>query len=261
MSRNFGSPDMELKASGFDVETPSGRKNAGSSRSSIVRDHKANPRSRRVNRSARAAAFGAFADRVLSDLNPRGPIESVIAEHVALSAWRLKGALERQLRHLPAEGENPDRSAEKGTRPSTSAADRAARSVKEALESLNYIRDRSRRRTTSATVETFFDPFRSEIEPNEWPVVPFDRSDESAIEVLPVEDEETPIWRDRLVFDFEVSDVSPVIRGTWITVSHVVSLIVDGHTWADILRSHPELSEDDVRACVAFAVAQEQDED
>ena len=57
-----------------------------------------------------------------------------------------------------------------------------------------------------------------------------------------------------------VSETSPVVKGTWITVSHVVSLIVDGYTWADILRSHPELSEDDVRVCVAYAVAQDQDQ-
>src|SRR4051794_1390445 len=113
MGRIIGSPDMELKASGFDVETPSGRKNGSSSRSNYVRDARTNPRSRRVNRSARADDFGAFADQVLSDLTPRGPLESVIAEHVALSAWTLRGAIERQVTHLPAEKENPGRPTEK----------------------------------------------------------------------------------------------------------------------------------------------------
>jgi uncharacterized protein (DUF433 family) len=64
-------------------------------------------------------------------------------------------------------------------------------------------------------------------------------------------------WRDRLLLDPEVSDVSPVIRGTWVTVSHVVSLVVDGWSWADILRAHPELIEDDIRACLAWTVEQE----
>src|SRR3954469_23864155 len=104
---------MELKASGFHFEAPSGREHGRSSGSGFVRDARTNPRSRRVNRSARADAFGAFADQVLSDLNPRGPLESVIAEHVVLSAWTLKGAIERQVSRLPAEKENPDRPAEK----------------------------------------------------------------------------------------------------------------------------------------------------
>ena len=49
-------------------------------------------------------------------------------------------------------------------------------------------------------------------------------------------------------------------RGPGSPSSHVVSLIVNGQTWADILRSHPELTEDDIRVCVAFAVAQDGDE-
>ena len=260
MGRIIGSPDMELKASGFDVETPSGRKQGSSSRSSRVRDAKTNPRSRRLNRSARADAFGAFSEQVLSDLNPRGPLESVIAEHVVLSAWELKGAIERQVARLSAERENPDRPAEKVKRVSTSAADRAARSVKEALESLDFVRDRSQDREIPGALESFFEPIPGEIEPNEWPVVPSNEFDDLPIEGPTFGDDETPIWRDRLVFDFDISDLSPVIKGTWITVSHVVSLIVDGHTWADILRSHPELTEEDVRVCVAYAVAQDQDE-
>ena len=54
-------------------------------------------------------------------------------------------------------------------------------------------------------------------------------------------------WQDRLVFDSNVSETSPVVKGTWVTVGHVVSLIVDGWTWSDILRVHPELTEDDIR--------------
>ncbi len=65
------------------------------------------------------------------------------------------------------------------------------------------------------------------------------------------------LWRDRLVFDTEVSDTSPVVRGTWITVGQVVSLVVDGWSWADILRSHPELTEADIRACLAYSVEED----
>lgn len=67
-----------------------------------------------------------------------------------------------------------------------------------------------------------------------------------------------PRWQDRLAFDDGISDVSPVVKGTWITVGQIVSLIVDGFTWADILRSHPELTEDDIRICLTYATETDQ---
>ncbi len=68
------------------------------------------------------------------------------------------------------------------------------------------------------------------------------------------EDDSKPDFS-RFVTHPNVSDHSPVIKGTLVTVSHVVSLIVDGWTWSDILRAHPELTEDDIRACLAYTVA------
>ena len=64
-------------------------------------------------------------------------------------------------------------------------------------------------------------------------------------------------WQDRLVLDENVSKTSPVVKGTWVTVSHVVSLIVDGWSWSDVLRTHPELTEDDIRMCLAYSVEQD----
>lgn len=64
-------------------------------------------------------------------------------------------------------------------------------------------------------------------------------------------------WRDRLIFDEQVSEESPVVRGTWITAGQIVSLIVDGWNWDDILKNYPELTEADIRACLAFTVEQD----
>lgn len=61
-------------------------------------------------------------------------------------------------------------------------------------------------------------------------------------------------WCDRLFFDPTVSESSPCVKGTWVTAAHVVSLVMDGWTWEDILRTHPELSEDDIRECLAYTV-------
>ena len=61
-------------------------------------------------------------------------------------------------------------------------------------------------------------------------------------------------WRDRLVLDPEVSPTSPVVRGTWVTVAQVVSLVIDGWSWERILRAFPELTTDDIRACLSYSV-------
>lgn len=65
-------------------------------------------------------------------------------------------------------------------------------------------------------------------------------------------------WRNRLAWDDAVSEDSPIVRGTWITVGQVISRIIDGWSWADVLRAHPELCEDDIRACLAFTVEDEE---
>ncbi len=88
---------------------------------------------------------------------------------------------------------------------------------------------------------------------NEWPCLP-DRDDDCPVEIV----EASPLgWEKRLTMDPNVSDSSPVVNGTWVTVEHVVTLIVDGWNWSDILRTHPELTEDDIRACLAYTVEQD----
>lgn len=58
----------------------------------------------------------------------------------------------------------------------------------------------------------------------------------------------------RLAFDWRISDVVPIVVGTKVTVRRVTSLIKCGHTWDGIMRIHPELCEEDVRACVLHAL-------
>ena len=64
-------------------------------------------------------------------------------------------------------------------------------------------------------------------------------------------------WRDRLTMDATVSEVSPIIRGTWITVDQVINRVIDGWNWDDLLRSHPELTVEDIRACLAYKIEEE----
>ena len=223
------------------------------------RPAKTDPRSRAVNRSSRASRYAGFAEEVLHDLNPRGPLERLAADHVVQSAWKLKLNLERQAardRSEPADGDpDPDPDAKPAkARVRSTELDRAARSMRDALESLDYLKARP---GATRVVVSHEPEVADDVPSNEWPIVPCDGLDD--LPEIPEDsaDDEVPSWHDRLVFDFEISDVSPVVKGTWITVGHVVSLIVDGWTWADILRSHPELTEDDIRTCVAYAMAEE----
>ena len=198
-----------------------------------------NPASRTVNRSLRAADFAQFSRSVHRDLNPRGPLEQLVARQAIRSAWRLKANLDESDPADPVD--------------LSPATDRAARSLEVAIKTLDLLQGRRVEEPPRPDVEPIDEILT--LESNEWPVIP-DHDEEPPPEAASLADE-TPIWRDRLVYDFDVSDHSPVVKGTWITVSHIVSLIIDGATWADILRSHPELIEADIRMCVAYAVAEE----
>jgi len=72
----------------------------------------------------------------------------------------------------------------------------------------------------------------------------------------PAEPEPEP--ESRLVFDLSVSETSPVVRGTWVTANHIMSLVFDGWTWSDILRTYLGLTEDDIRACLEYTVEQQE---
>ena len=49
----------------------------------------------------------------------------------------------------------------------------------------------------------------------------------------------------------------PCIRGMRITVSDVLSYMASGMTHPEILEDFPELTEEDLRACLAFAADRE----
>lgn len=81
---------------------------------------------------------------------------------------------------------------------------------------------------------------------------------EEPIEIS-VSSKETEIsrWTNNLTMD-ENGEI--IVKGTWVTVTHVVSLIIDGFSWEYILRTHPELCEDDIRACLSYSIQEEGEE-
>ena len=64
-------------------------------------------------------------------------------------------------------------------------------------------------------------------------------------------------WQDRIVVDPEVRSGKPCIKGTRGTVYDILEYLAGGMGEADILKDFPDLTADDIRACLAFAAARE----
>jgi uncharacterized protein (DUF433 family) len=57
----------------------------------------------------------------------------------------------------------------------------------------------------------------------------------------------------RITLDQAVLDGKPVVRGTRLSVEHVIGLLADGWSEQDILADYPGLTAADVTACLAYA--------
>ena len=64
-------------------------------------------------------------------------------------------------------------------------------------------------------------------------------------------------YRARIVVDSEVRFGKPTVRGTRITVGGVLSYLASGMNEDEILADFPQLSREDLRACLAFAAERE----
>jgi uncharacterized protein (DUF433 family) len=227
------------------------------------------------DRAEKSLGFDQFAAAVRRELAPEGTLESLLVDRVILACWHLRAANQSE---AAAVAKAPRRRVKSLSRPALadlqSGAFGAQLSLEKSLDLLQTLRLRDRRdprwgRPLRDTPQPVADPdnavpfdHQDNDFSNEWPIVPRDEpsdliADEPASTGPLTEDED---WQDRLVFDFNVSETSPVVKGTWVTVSQVVSLIVDGWTWGDILRTHPELTEDDIRVCLSYTVAQDNGE-
>ena len=60
-------------------------------------------------------------------------------------------------------------------------------------------------------------------------------------------------WQERISIDPRILAGKPVIRGTRIAVELVVDLLGKGWTQAQILDSYPNITVEDIRACLAYA--------
>ena len=64
-------------------------------------------------------------------------------------------------------------------------------------------------------------------------------------------------WQERISVNPAVRSGKPCIRGTRITVYDVLEYLAGGMTENEVLTDFPDLTRDDIRACLAFAAARE----
>lgn len=60
---------------------------------------------------------------------------------------------------------------------------------------------------------------------------------------------------ERITTNPEIFGGKPIIRGLRISVELMLSLLAQGETVAELLDDYPDLEEDDLRACLAYAHA------
>ena len=66
-----------------------------------------------------------------------------------------------------------------------------------------------------------------------------------------------PTWHDRITLDPRVRSGKACIRGLRITVQDVLEYLASGMTEDQILADFPDLTRDDIRACLAYAADRE----
>jgi uncharacterized protein (DUF433 family) len=64
-------------------------------------------------------------------------------------------------------------------------------------------------------------------------------------------------WQERITIDPDKRGGKPCVRGLRITVYDVLEYLASGMSEDEILKDFPDLSREDIRACLAFAADRE----
>ena len=60
-------------------------------------------------------------------------------------------------------------------------------------------------------------------------------------------------WRPRIEVNPAVLVGKPIVRGTRLSVEHVLGMMAAGVSEAEILQNHPRLTREDILACLSYA--------
>ena len=67
-------------------------------------------------------------------------------------------------------------------------------------------------------------------------------------------------WRERITVAPDILAGKPVVKGTRLSVEFVVGLLAEGWTERQLMVNYRSLSNDDIRACLAYAAEVLRDE-
>ena len=59
-------------------------------------------------------------------------------------------------------------------------------------------------------------------------------------------------WKDYIISDKEILPGKPVVKGTRISVEHIIGLLAQGWSEAQILENYPRLTKESLRAVFAY---------
>jgi uncharacterized protein (DUF433 family) len=62
-------------------------------------------------------------------------------------------------------------------------------------------------------------------------------------------------WKEHIIVDPNVLVGKPVIKGTRLAVEFIVELLAQGWQESEILRNYPDLTHDDIAACLKYATS------
>ena len=65
------------------------------------------------------------------------------------------------------------------------------------------------------------------------------------------------VYQDRIVIDPRIRSGKPCVKGTRIAVADVLDYLGGGMTTAEILDDFPDLTAEDIQACLTFAAERE----
>ena len=60
-------------------------------------------------------------------------------------------------------------------------------------------------------------------------------------------------YKDRIAIDHNIMLGKPIIKGTRITVEHILRELSEGITIAELLESYPHLTKDDILAALSYS--------
>jgi uncharacterized protein (DUF433 family) len=68
-------------------------------------------------------------------------------------------------------------------------------------------------------------------------------------------------WQERIIVDPKILGGKPVIKGTLLAADFIIELLSLGWAEAEILRNYPDLTHEDIIACLKYNVVLEESDD